>query len=119
MNDILFWLAMLMVVGALVVVGIASVELNSVYELTWYDQEGVMANGQMFSVDGFTCACAPSVAKLGSTLVLRDIYSHRSVQVVVTDRISKKYPHRIDVTPRVFRAIAPLGRGITKVYVSR
>jgi len=97
-------------------------------EGTWKTSKGVMANGNKFSDESFTCATR--IYPLGSILrISRNIdmggYKHdknnaRNVIVVVTDRIGKRFAEtRIDLSQRAFSQIASLEQGIVPVFVER
>jgi rare lipoprotein A len=73
-----------------------------------------MANGQRFT-NGYTCASRHY--RLGSTLCVINPDNHKRVIVKVTDRISKKYADRIDLSKRAFGEIANHKQGVVSVKV--
>ena len=88
-------------------------------EGTWKNgKEQRMADGKKFNDAGFTCATRDY--PLGSRLMVRNISNGKSVVVVVTDRIGRRFiGKRIDLSKAAFAAIENLDKGITKVEVSR
>jgi rare lipoprotein A (peptidoglycan hydrolase) len=85
---------------------------------SWYDTEGVMANGQRFYADGLTCAT--NLFPFGSRLLITDFRHKHSVKVTVTDRINKRFTFsRIDLTPRAFIRLIDLEQGTVPVRVQR
>ena len=86
-------------------------------EGTWKHSKGVMANGQQFSDNAFTCAC--NSYKLGDRLRVIG-RNGRSVVVVVTDRTAKRFTgKRIDLSISAFSKISDTCRGLEKVTVEK
>ena len=87
-------------------------------EGTWAYSHGRMANGHIFSDNGFTCATR--LFPLGSTLRVYLDLSKTYVDVKVTDRIGKRFAHkRIDLSKAAFAKLADLNTGIIHVSVRR
>lgn len=87
-------------------------------EGSWKIWKGVMANGEKFSDDGLTCAAR--MFPLGSVLLVTNIHNGRSVKVVVTDKIGKRFAQtRIDLAREAFNQIADLKQGLVACKVER
>lgn len=88
-------------------------------EGTWKNgKEQRMANGDRFSDNGLTCASR--MFPLGAKLDITNLRNGRSVQVVVTDRIGKRFAKtRIDLSKAAFKRIADLKEGVVKVRIKR
>ena len=87
-------------------------------EGTYAYSKGVMANGKTFKDEGLTCATR--LWPLGTTLRITDVRSLRSVDVVVTDRIGKRFADkRIDLSKAAFKKIAALTDGVVAVQIER
>jgi len=85
-------------------------------EGTFRYSKGIMANGKPFKDSNFTCACR--LYPLGSTLLITNLSNNKTVKVLVTDRISKRFAKtRIDLSISAFREIENLSKGITKIKV--
>jgi len=98
---------------------------------SWYDQasliregtwkngkERKMANGEHYNPNRYSCAT--NLYNFGDRLRIRNMVNRKSVVCVVADRISKKYGKtRIDLTPKAFRELETLEKGIVKVEVER
>lgn len=87
-------------------------------EGTYAYSHGQMANGHYFKDDNLTCAIR--LFPLGSVLRITNRANGKSVTVVVTDRISKRFATtRIDLSKRAFSQIADLKQGIIQVTVEK
>lgn len=90
-------------------------------EGTYKHSKGVMANGQLFSDYGFTCA--NNLYPLGAILRVTAIDSGKSVIVKTTDRIGKRFGKtRVDLSITAMEALAGeqgLLQGLIKVKVER
>ena len=119
---ILTWLVVVM----LVTTNLYAMELKA----SWYSVEslkhegtyayshGLMANGNLFSDKGLTCATRDF--PLGARLKVTNKANHRVVYVVVTDRINKRFKgKRIDLSMAAFQRIADLDDGVISVIVER
>jgi len=85
-------------------------------ESTWKNGEQPMANGKKFDENAMTCAARKY--PLGTTLKVTNLKTGKSVVVVVTDRIGKRFAEtRVDLTKAAFSRIADLREGIVKVKV--
>lgn len=85
-------------------------------EGTWKHGEQKMANGKKFDENALTCASR--LYPLGTVLRVVNIKNGRSVRVVVTDRIGKRFARtRIDLTRAAFARIADLDEGVVRVKV--
>lgn len=85
-------------------------------EGTWKYSKGVMANGNIFSDNGLTCACWSY--KLGSLVRVTNIDNGKTVIVKVTDRTARRFKgKRIDLSKGAFSKIADLKQGLTRVTV--
>jgi rare lipoprotein A len=77
----------------------------------------LQANGKVFNENALTCACR--LYKLGEKLKITNLNNGKSVIVVVTDRIGKRFANlRIDLSKRAFQSIANLDTGIIPISVS-
>jgi len=89
-----------------------SLKREGTYKLT----KGVMANGQLFRNEGFTCATR--LFPLGARLRIIHVKSGRYVFVKVTDRIGKRFANkRIDLSKAAFSKIADLNDGLCRVRI--
>lgn len=87
-------------------------------EGTYKRTRAVMANGQKFSDNNFTCAT--QLYPLGSYLLVSNLSNGKSIIVKVTDRISKRFAKtRIDLSKGAFQILAPLSKGLIQVKVER
>ncbi len=78
--------------------------------------KGVMANGEIFKENDFTCATR--LYKLGSVLNITNLANGKTVQVRVSDKIGKRFAtKRIDLSKGAFSQIANLKQGIISVKV--
>jgi rare lipoprotein A (peptidoglycan hydrolase) len=85
-------------------------------EGTYKYSKGVMANGQLFRDEGFTCATW--LYPLGTRIRVTDIKTGRHVYVTVTDRISRKFSNtRIDLSRAAFARLFDLTQGLSRVKV--
>lgn len=75
------------------------------------------ADGSIFSQEKLTAAS--NKHKLGDSLEVVNVQNGKSVRVKVTDRLHKKYSHRIDLSKKAFRSIAPTKQGVVKVRVNK
>jgi rare lipoprotein A len=73
-----------------------------------------MSNGKLFN--RYALTCAHRILPLGTRLKVS--YKNKSVIVIVTDRISKKYSHRIDLSEAAFSKLANKSIGILDVALS-
>lgn len=85
-------------------------------EGTYKHSKGVMANGDLFSDTGFTCA--NRIYALGTMLRVTNIKSGKSVIVRTTDRIGIRFANsRIDLSRLAFSKLDKLEKGIISVKV--
>jgi rare lipoprotein A len=87
-------------------------------EGTFKYSKGVMANGKLFNEDAFTCATRDY--KLGTILRITNLANGKTIQVMVTDRIAKRFTgKRIDLSKRAFEILTNghLELGVIKVKV--
>lgn len=86
-------------------------------EGTWKNgKEQRMANGQRFRDDRM--GCATRLYPLGTTVLVTDVRTGKSIRVVVCDRIGKRFAKtRIDLTPLAFSRLAKLETGVIPVTV--
>lgn len=85
-------------------------------EGTWKTSKGVMANGEAFKEEEFTCATR--LWKLGTYLQITK--GNLSVIVKVTDRIGKRFAKkRIDLSKSAFQQITDLKEGLISVEVRK
>ena len=135
----LFWLILLGVISAIIAIPwlciwlfIPDIEASEPITLTasWYSisslhrdgqwkiTHGRCADGSLFKDENYTCAVYGY--KFGTILKVTNIKTGASVQVVVTDRISKRFAKtRIDLSVKAFSILAPLSQGIIQVEVER
>jgi rare lipoprotein A (peptidoglycan hydrolase) len=86
-------------------------------EGTYRYSKGVMANGEKFNDDDYTCATR--LYPLGSLLRIVNTKNNKAVWVKVTDRISKLFGEtRIDLSKRAFAEIANLKQGLIPVEIT-
>ena len=87
----------------------------------WKITKGVMANGNRFSDINYTCATW--LYPLGTILRVDNRSNGKSILVVVTDRINRRFAKtRIDLSPIAFKTLAGrkgLAKGLIKVLVER
>lgn len=77
-----------------------------------------MANGKPF--DMYAPTAAYNHVPLGTKLrVCRIDDTSRCVEVEVTDRVSKKFGHRLDLSKGAFRLIGNVDRGIIDVEIQK
>jgi len=82
----------------------------------WKLTKGVMANGEKFKDEAFTCATRDY--PLGIYVKVINLETSKSVIVKVTDRINKRFKgKRIDLSKGAFQQIANPRIGIVKVRV--
>ena len=87
-------------------------------EGTYAYSHGRMANGKSFTDSGFTCAC--NLYPLNSRLLVRNLENGKTVEVQVTDHISKRFAtKRIDLSKGAFSKIADCKQGIVAVKVEK
>ncbi len=85
-------------------------------EGTYAKSNGFMANGRVFKDNSLTCAAR--LYPLGTKLMVTNLANGKSVIVVVTDRIGKRFAKsRIDLSRGAFQKIADLKKGILVVNV--
>ena len=85
-------------------------------EGTYKYWKGRMANGKIFDENALTCACR--LYPLGSLLRITNAKNGKSVIVLVTDRIGKRFAKtRIDLAMAAFAKIADLEQGLVPVKV--
>ena len=85
-------------------------------EGTWKTSHGKMANGKQFRDEKFTAAAR--WYPLGTTLRIINTENEKTVIVVVTDRISKRFAtKRIDLSKSAFASIADLKQGLISIKV--
>ncbi|WNN12423.1 septal ring lytic transglycosylase RlpA family protein [Chryseobacterium phage MA9V-2] len=73
------------------------------------------ANGSIFRQSGLTAAS--NVYKLGTKVKVTNATTGKSVTVKITDRLAKRFSHKIDLSKTAFRQIASLEKGYQKVIV--
>ena len=87
-------------------------------EGTWRFSNGIMANGRRFQDNALTCAAR--LYPLGARLRVTNIKNHRSVIVIVADRIGRRFAtKRIDLSKGAFCQIASLRQGIINVTITK
>jgi rare lipoprotein A len=87
-------------------------------EGTYKCSKGVMANGEKFNNNNFTCA--NRLYPLGAILRVTCIESGKSIVVKTTDRISRRFGRtRIDLSRLAFSRISELEKGIIPIRVER
>lgn len=94
--------------------------LQQTHTVSWYDLHGKrMANGKKFNRTEMTCA-ATKRYKLGEVLEVKAVKTMKTVVVTVTDRgdFAKK-GITLDLSPRAFKQLFPLGQGLGKVHIRR
>lgn len=75
------------------------------------------ASGQRFDQNKLTAAS--NRHKLGTKVRVTNVENGKAVDVVVNDRLHKKFSHRIDLSKAAFKELAPLSQGILKVRVTQ
>ena len=86
-------------------------------EGTWKHGEQKMANGKRFDENALTAAAGKQY-KLGTVLLVTNIRNGKTVRVVVTDRIGRRFSTtRVDLTKRAFQEIGNLKDGLISVNV--
>lgn len=75
----------------------------------------VAANGTIFRQNKLTAAS--NKHKFGDSLLITNLKNGKSVTVIVTDRLNKKYSDRIDLSKKAFKEIASLKEGIIQIKV--
>ena len=84
----------------------------------WSKTKGRCADGSIFKDDNFTCATR--LFPLGSVIRITNSLNNKSVTVIVTDRIGKRFAKtRIDLSKKAFSTIANLKQGIISCKVER
>lgn len=87
-------------------------------EGTYKYSKGVMANGDLFSDDGATCAI--NGLPFGTRLRVTNRLNGRNVVVVVTDRMARRFTgKRIDLAVSQMRLLDGVQRGIIPVQVEK
>ena len=87
-------------------------------EGTYKYSKGVCADGSIFNDENYTCAV--SGYKFGTILKVTNLKTGASVQVMVTDRIGKRFAKtRIDLSVKAFSILASLSEGIIQVKIER
>ena len=87
-------------------------------EGTFKYSKGVMANGELFSDDAFTCASR--LHRLGVLLLVTNLANGKSVVVRVTDRIGTRFANkRIDLSRGAFAQIANLKQGVIPIKIEQ
>jgi rare lipoprotein A (peptidoglycan hydrolase) len=89
-------------------------------EGTYRRTKGVMANGKLF--DDNLMVCATRLYHIGTLLRITNVDNNRSVVVVVSDKISKRFAQtRIDLSKKAFSDLTGghLELGLIKVKVER
>ncbi len=87
-------------------------------EGTWRKSVGIMANGRKFNENALSCATR--LYPLGTHLIITNLSSGKSVNVVVTDRIGRKYAKsRIDLSKGAFLRIGNISSGLVPIDVKR
>lgn len=82
----------------------------------WDKSHGIMANGKLFDENALTCATR--LYPLGSHLLITNIANNKSVLVVVTDRIGKRFAKsRIDLSKGAFLRLGRLSAGLIPIKV--
>ena len=85
-------------------------------EGTWKTSKGVMANGKQFKDEDSTCATR--LFPLQTMLRITNTRNGKSVIVMVTDRIGKRFATtRIDLSRSAFSKIADLKEGLINIKV--
>jgi rare lipoprotein A len=85
-------------------------------EGTWKYSKGVMANGEKFKDEALTCATR--LFKLGDCIRITNNANGKTVDVMVTDRIGKRFAKtRIDLSKSAFEKIADLKEGLVPISV--
>ena len=85
-------------------------------EGTFKYSKGVMANGQQFKDEAFTCATR--LYRLGAKVKVTNRITGDYVYVTVTDRIGKRFAQtRIDLSKAAFAQIGDLRDGLVPVVV--
>ena len=84
----------------------------------WSKTKGVMANGQKYDENKYTCAS--NDYPFGTILKVTNTQTDKSVDVMVTDRGGfKKYGRNIDLSKAAFSKIANLKSGVIKVRIEK
>ncbi len=87
-------------------------------EGTYAYSKGVMANGRVFKDSEMTCATR--LYPLGTKLIITNLDNNKSILVVVTDRIGKRFAKtRIDLSKGAFMRIANIKDGLINISVKR
>ena len=117
---------LIMLVLIFVFAGTANAEIKASWysleslkkEGTFKKSKGIMANGKEFKDENLTCACR--LFPLGATLSITNRKNSKTVRVVVTDRIGKRFAtSRIDLSKSAFKQIADLRTGLIPIEVRR
>lgn len=88
-------------------------------EGTWSKSGGIQANGKQFNENAMTCAAGKQY-KLGSKLLITNKANGKSVLVVVTDRLDRRfYNSRIDLSKGAFSRIADLKTGLIDIKIDK
>jgi rare lipoprotein A len=87
-------------------------------EGTWKTSNGIMANGRVFDENALTCATR--LYPLGTRLLITNKLNNKSVLVVVTDRIGKRFAKtRIDLSKGAFLRLGSLKAGLIPIKVDK
>jgi len=98
-------------------VGLASYYTNKSVDPRW---GGYTKSGEMFDENDFTAAVPPKRWKelRGKKLEITSVDTGKKVVVRVNDTGGfEKYGRAVDLSKAAFGAIAPLGKGLTKVKI--
>lgn len=108
----------------LFITGVASLLLSfsghNINEASYYHDKyngRQAADGSIFRQDRMTAAS--NKHPLGTTVRVTNTANDKSVDVKVTDRLNKKYSHRIDLSKAAFKRIAPLSKGVVEVKIEK
>ena len=83
---------------------------------SWYgrrEQGRTMANGRPY--DRHAMTAAHRTLPLGTKLIVRN--GDASIAVIITDRPSLRYAHRLDLSEAAFSRLAPKSRGLIPVNI--
>jgi len=117
LKTVFWWYVVPAIVVTLILALVATVASADELKASWYSEaslvkEGtrkageapIMANGKRFDENAMTCACR--LYPLGTKLIITNQKNGRSVQVVVTDRIGKRFAKtRIDLSKKSFQTL--------------
>jgi rare lipoprotein A len=95
---------------------VTSGNLPSVVVATWYDSHGAKtASGVRMHRDSLTAAY--NYVPFGTKLEVTNIQNGKACTVVVTDRMGKTHPGRIDLSYAAFDSIGDLRKGRIEVNI--